>query len=583
MFQSRWLFALGALAAAGALAQTSVPTKLAFTARLVDNGTPVSGNRDFVFKLFPTIVGGSEVWLETRSAVAVADGQVNLELGASTPLTDTLFDGQTFYLEVSIGGTTLSPRTPVLSVPYALRSNVASRLGALTEPDIQKRVGTSCVAGSAIRGINADGTVTCQAAAITVTDAGIVGITGVYGGAGLTGGAATGDVNLAVSFAGSGTATTVARSDHTHAGTYLPKGPTLACSGTDKMVSIDGNSGSVVCAADSSASYSALLNGGLALTSGNQFSLTSCSPNQILVAGNGGSWACGTPAAAGIASISVTAPLTSSGGANPTLALGTVPVANGGTGSTTAASARTALGTAASGANTDITSLAGLTTPLSAAQGGTGLAAPTAAGSYLKSTAGGWATGTIQASEIPSLATSYIANQGVAAQGGSLYVDGTIRTKGLMRSGSETGTTQPPRVDVSGGYQGTVLRAINSVFNTAGQIVARTDLLTFERDGTSNGFRVTKVTSDTQRGYVTCQGFDTGGTTHNKVINIPAGVLANTSYAVFSDAENMVHMSCNFGTLDTATSNVWHHTSITLSRTDTGYYWAGMLQSTFNQ
>ena len=53
------------------------------------------------------------------------------------------------------------------------------------------------------------------------------------------------------------------------------------------------------------------------------------------------------------------------------LATGTViPVANGGTGSSTAAGAPFAL----KGANSDITSLSGLTTPLSVAQGGTGVA-----------------------------------------------------------------------------------------------------------------------------------------------------------------------------------------------------------------
>jgi hypothetical protein len=49
-----------------------------------------------------------------------------------------------------------------------------------------------------------------------------------------------------------------------------------------------------------------------------------------------------------------------------------VAVLYGGTGATTASGARTNLGAAKSGANSDITSLSGLTTPLSAPQGGTG-------------------------------------------------------------------------------------------------------------------------------------------------------------------------------------------------------------------
>jgi hypothetical protein len=49
-----------------------------------------------------------------------------------------------------------------------------------------------------------------------------------------------------------------------------------------------------------------------------------------------------------------------------------LPVTEGGTGASTADTARTNLVAARSGSNTDITSLSGLTTPLSAAQGGTG-------------------------------------------------------------------------------------------------------------------------------------------------------------------------------------------------------------------
>lgn len=61
-------------------------------------------------------------------------------------------------------------------------------------------------------------------------------------------------------------------------------------------------------------------------------------------------------------------------GVNSSLS-GALPVASGGTGSTTAGGARTNLSAAASGANADITSLTALSTPLSVAQGGTGVVA----------------------------------------------------------------------------------------------------------------------------------------------------------------------------------------------------------------
>jgi hypothetical protein len=87
---------------------------------------------------------------------------------------------------------------------------------------------------------------------------------------------------------------------------------------------------------------------------------------------------------------------------------GTVAVANGGTGSTTASGARTNLGAAASGANSDITSLSGLTTALSAAQGGTGVTSSGTVGYVLRSNGTTWTSSAIQASDLPSLSSTYV-------------------------------------------------------------------------------------------------------------------------------------------------------------------------------
>lgn len=65
-------------------------------------------------------------------------------------------------------------------------------------------------------------------------------------------------------------------------------------------------------------------------------------------------------------------PLIGSGGGSSNVTL-PVPITQGGTGEITAAGARNSLGAAEAGTNNDITSILGLSTPLSVAQGGTGV------------------------------------------------------------------------------------------------------------------------------------------------------------------------------------------------------------------
>jgi len=86
-------------------------------------------------------------------------------------------------------------------------------------------------------------------------------------------------------------------------------------------------------------------------------------------------------------------------------------VSKGGTGAGTAANARTALSAAASGANSDITSLTGLTTPLAAAYGGTGLTAPGTSGNVLTSNGTAWISTAPAAGVSLSAANTWTATQ----------------------------------------------------------------------------------------------------------------------------------------------------------------------------
>jgi len=81
---------------------------------------------------------------------------------------------------------------------------------------LQRRVDGSCAAGSSISAIHADGAVSCE----TDDDSG-GDITAVNAGIGLNGGGGSGGVTLDVSFDGTGSGATVARSDHNHDSAYV--------------------------------------------------------------------------------------------------------------------------------------------------------------------------------------------------------------------------------------------------------------------------------------------------------------------------------------------------------------------------
>jgi Chaperone of endosialidase len=109
----------------------------------------------------------------------------------------------------------------VTSAQIAANAVDASKIldGAVALSDInaaQVQVTGTCPAGQAMRTVTQTGAVTCEPVAGGAGD-----ITAVTAGAGLAGGATTGDAALSVLFGGSGVAANAARSDHTHAGTIV--------------------------------------------------------------------------------------------------------------------------------------------------------------------------------------------------------------------------------------------------------------------------------------------------------------------------------------------------------------------------
>lgn len=200
---------------------------------------PANGTYDFQFSLHSQPQGsgnqiGSTIVL---SGVTVQQGvfSVQLDFGGDA------FGTEARYLNIGVRPSgsgdfrSLTPRQQIMSVPYAIWADKVPWDGIMDKPDelggtavytggvgilitgaeisvdtdvIQNRITGQCAAGSSIRVVNANGTVVCQQAGTGGTTFNI--------GPGLV---LDGSTNtLSVSFAGNGTATDAARSDHEHIG-----------------------------------------------------------------------------------------------------------------------------------------------------------------------------------------------------------------------------------------------------------------------------------------------------------------------------------------------------------------------------
>ena len=106
-------------------AQAALGSGFTFQGRLLDNGAPVSGPYDLQFRLYNAASGGAALGTKDVPDWTVSGGTftVTLDFGASP------FNGQALWLETAVRPgpssdplTTLTPRTPLTAVPYALWS-----------------------------------------------------------------------------------------------------------------------------------------------------------------------------------------------------------------------------------------------------------------------------------------------------------------------------------------------------------------------------------------------------------------------------------------------------------------------------
>ncbi|MEO0075981.1 MAG: hypothetical protein ABIK31_07795 [candidate division WOR-3 bacterium] len=222
-----------------AIAQPTIPKLINYQGKLTDGaGNPINGTRSVQFSLYTVATGGTAFWTETQT-VSISNGLFNVMLGSVNPITSMPSAG-VCYLGVKVGtDPELTPRKRIGSVAYSYYAEECDKL------DGQHASAFAPASGSP-NYIQVSGNVTQTNMAI-LTGGGQTTLHSHPGGGGGTVtqvSQGTGIVcspnpitttgSVAVNFAGTGSASTVSRSDHNHWGaSWSGSGPGITFSSSD--------------------------------------------------------------------------------------------------------------------------------------------------------------------------------------------------------------------------------------------------------------------------------------------------------------------------------------------------------------
>ena len=148
---------------------------------------------------------------------------------------------------------------------------------------------------------------------------------------------------------------------------------------------------------------------------------------------------------------------------------------------------------------------------------------------------------------------------------------GTVTTTGLINSGSQTGTTEAPS------EPGLVIRRVNSTDATVGSVIAQSDKLGLERDG-SNGGLIIAIPANVGVQTIAAMGINNSGTQVNNFVTVP-NEPGGATFQVYFDSQHVVYAQISFGN----TIGNGHATQVTIFRAYDNNSWVGTVTSTYNQ
>ncbi|MFA5927924.1 MAG: tail fiber domain-containing protein, partial [Candidatus Margulisiibacteriota bacterium] len=101
----------------------AVPNQITYSGRLLQNGALVNSTLQMDFSISNLATGGTVLWSTTNVNVDVNQGIYSVLLGDTVnPVNPNVFSADNAYLQVTVGGEVLLPRTKINSVGYALQA-----------------------------------------------------------------------------------------------------------------------------------------------------------------------------------------------------------------------------------------------------------------------------------------------------------------------------------------------------------------------------------------------------------------------------------------------------------------------------
>jgi hypothetical protein len=132
---------------------------------------------------------------------------------------------------------------------------------------------------------------------------------------------------------------------------------------------------------------------------------------------------------------------------------------------------------------------------------------------------------------------SAILNQSAVAQNATMRISGDIATTGLLRSGTNQGTTEATPLG------GVVIRPVQTYTPTAGNVVARGDGFVIQRDGTQDGLQFKVDNTVGLFAAIQCSGVRSDGT----FVGFSGGIGPDGLMQIVPDGSNWMGLHCAAG------------------------------------